>query len=63
MKCPVCDGEGVLPESYRHLRDEKEMKREMAKVLDEHGFSLRQIAKALGYKSHRSVVLALEDEK
>lgn len=32
----------------------------MAKVLREHGYSIRQIADFLGYKSPRSVCLALE---
>ena len=33
----------------------------MAKVLRKNGYSIRQIANFLGWKSPRSVVLALDD--
>ena len=58
--CPVCEGSGRLPEPYRDACDELQERREMARTLREAGYSLRQIMRALGYKSPRSVVLALE---
>ncbi len=60
MKCPVCKGKGHLPEPRKVERDRTKERYEMAKVLRANGYSIRQIADFLGYKSPRSVVVALE---
>jgi len=60
MKCPVCKGKGSLPEPRKIERDRTHERREMAKVLRANGYSIRQIADFLGWKSPRSVVVALE---
>jgi hypothetical protein len=59
-QCPICEGKGVIEAPYQNARDECQERREMARTLREAGYSIRQIARALGYKSPRSVVLALE---
>lgn len=60
MKCPVCKGKGELPEPRQVLRDRTRERRDMARVLRANGYSIRQIADFLGWKSPRSVVVALE---
>jgi hypothetical protein len=60
MKCPVCKGKGELPEPRKVARDRTRERYEMAKVLRANGYSIRQIADFLGWKSPRSVVVALE---
>jgi ribosomal protein L15E len=60
MKCPVCKGKGHLPEPRKIERDRAQERYAMAKVLRANGYSIRQIADFLGYKSPRSVVVALE---
>ena len=62
MKCPICKGKGELPEPRQVGRDRAKEKREMARVLRANGYSIRQIADFIGYKSPRSVVLALNHE-
>jgi hypothetical protein len=61
MRCPVCKGKGELPEPRQAGRDRSKERRDMAKVLRKNGYSIRQIANFLGWKSPRSVVLALDD--
>ena len=58
--CPVCKGSGHLSISRRVTRDRTKERRAMAKVLRANGYSIRQIADLLGWKSPRSVQLALE---
>lgn len=60
MKCPVCKGKGCLPEPRKVQRDRTKERRDMAKVLRANGYSIRQIQEFLGWKSPRSVVIALE---
>ena len=60
-KCPICEGSGFV-EDPRHARiDVFQVKKEMAIKLHGKGFSLRQIQKALGYKSVRSVHLIIKE--
>lgn len=56
MKCPLCKGKGeiALPPAVN-----KAKRREQARILRKAGLSLTVIMKALGYKSPRSVVLAV----
>ena len=58
--CPVCNGTGefVLPKKMEI--DSAEVKSKMALGLLEKGYSYRQIQKALGYKSVRSISYIIE---
>lgn len=51
-----------MPEPYFNAKDKTQERREMALTLREAGYSIRQIMRALGYKSPRSVVLALRKQ-
>lgn len=54
IKCPVCKGDGIIKKSQKKYSDKK-LKRECANILREHGYSIREIMKLLGYKSPRAV--------
>jgi hypothetical protein len=58
--CPICKGHGKLDYPAHMVIDEAAVKKEMALKLHEKGFSYRQIMKALGYKSTRSISLLLK---
>lgn len=61
MKCPVCMGKGFIKEiPAGDKRYSDQMKHRMARILHEKGFSYRQIMKFTGYKSTRSISLALK---
>ena len=60
VKCPICKGKGELPEPRQVARDRDAERRKMARTLRENGYSLRQIQEFCGWKSVRSVVLAVE---
>jgi hypothetical protein len=57
--CPVCKGTGCLPDPLVTVNN-TQRKHQMVKVLYENGFSYREIAKHLGYKSVNSVSLILK---
>jgi hypothetical protein len=59
-KCPICNGTGKVEDPKHMDVDVIQVKKEMALKLHEKGFSLRQIQKALGYKSVRSVHLMIK---
>ena len=59
-KCIVCRGTGALPLPFARLKDGTELKKRMAVVLVKNGFSYRQVAKFLGWKSPRSVSVAMQ---
>jgi hypothetical protein len=59
-ECPICKGSGKLEYPAHMAIDEIAVKKEMALKLHGKGFSLRQIQKALGYKSVRSVSVLLK---
>jgi hypothetical protein len=54
IKCPMCDGCGEIhaPEFKHKLMIEK---RQTALRMREEGYSFREIMRAMGYKSMRSV--------
>jgi len=58
-QCPVCKGKGTLPVPRSRDRDLSRERSDMAKVLKDAGYSYRQIGGFLGYKSPRSVQLAV----
>jgi len=59
--CPICGGTGKIEDPRILDVDRVEVKREIVHKLHEKGHSLRQIQRALGYKSVRSVYLILKD--
>lgn len=60
-KCPACKGTGELEVLPRHIEDNQHgMKQLVAETLISKGYSFRQVAKILGYKSPRSVQYLLE---
>lgn len=52
--CPVCKGRGELPHPY-NLNDVV-IKKEASKLLVDAGFSYREVARLIGYKSAASVM-------
>lgn len=57
MKCPCCKGTGELDENAALL--DRARRREIARIMREKGHTLTYIMNSLGYKSPRSVVLAI----
>jgi hypothetical protein len=60
VKCICCNGTGTMDEPNHKEVDMIEVKKEMALKLHSKGYSYRQIMKALGYKSTRSISLLLK---
>lgn len=56
-KCPLCSGTGKV-EKIIPIDDA----RTFAKKLREHGYSWRQIADAMGYKSHNAAKYLVESK-
>jgi hypothetical protein len=54
-KCPVCKGSGEFEYPIHKEADVTEVNREIAVRLTSQGYSRRQVMRALGYKSVRSV--------
>lgn len=59
-KCPVCKGTGEFEYPKHQEADKTDINQRIAKDLTEKGYSRRQVARALGYKSVRSVQYLLE---
>jgi transposase len=60
VKCICCNGTGTMSEPNHKEVDMIEVKKDMAVKLHAKGYSYRQIMKALGYKSTRSISLLLK---
>lgn len=60
--CPICKGTGKIEIPARLPVDGYEIKKRIARELHEKGYSVRQIMRALGYKSPRSIQLMLKEE-
>lgn len=60
--CPICGGTGKIePPKHKDIDSVVlDTKRDMAKKLIDKGYSYRQIQKALGYKSVRSISYLLK---
>lgn len=59
-ECPVCRGVGEIEAPYIEKTDKTEANSQIVKTLHESGYSFRQIQKALGFKSVRSVQYLLK---
>lgn len=57
VKCPVCAGIGFI--EFKSNPSITDMKRIAAKQLHRKGFTMRQIQKALGYKSVSTIKFLL----
>ncbi len=51
IKCPACKGKGELI-NPKHIKIDL---KKVVRILKDNGYSIRQIALILGYKSHGSV--------
>ena len=60
MTCPHCKGDGRVLNGKRNLLEDHKY---MTIMLRAEGFSIREIAKKLGYKSHYVIQKFLEDKK
>lgn len=60
-KCPVCSGVGKIPVP-RSEKSKVEQKHDMARTLVKAGYSFREVAEFLGYKSSASVTHALKQK-
>lgn len=65
IKCPICRGTGKI--EFGKLQSKKKewvmVKKDMCKTLVKDGFSYRQVAKLLGFKSPASVVFIINNRK
>lgn len=59
MKCSKCNGTGT----YKTKDEIRAEKRAIAVDLNRRGYSIRQIARKMGYASQRSIQILLEDKK
>lgn len=60
-ECPVCHGRGKLPAPHLARETDAQRKIAWAKALRNAGYSMRQIAFFVGWKSVNSVTKALKD--
>ena len=59
-KCPVCKGTGEIHGPNESIRDRQKRRSEIANKLRDTGYSIREIAALMGYKSPNSVFILLE---
>lgn len=62
INCPMCNGEGKIEQPHFKQKIMKE-KYQTAIRMHKEGYSIREIAKAMGYKSPRSVHKLLKENK
>lgn len=60
--CPICNGTGEYEQPHKMSIDMAEVKGRIARELHGKGYSIRQIMKALGYKSPRSIQLFIQNQ-
>ena len=56
-RCPICNGAGRIPDPKATKRSERNVR--AAALLNEAGYSLREISSLLGYKSSRSAAVLI----
>ena len=65
INCPICKGTGKI--EFGKLQSKKKewvmIKKKMCKTLVKNGFTYRQVAKLLGFKSPASVVFIINGKK
>lgn len=59
-KCPMCNGTGKTDPPKHREADMVEINKKIAKELIGKGYSYRQVQRALGYKSVRSIQYLLQ---
>lgn len=59
-KCPICKGSGELDPPHIEKKDQTIANAQIVKTLRDAGYSFRQIQKAMGFESVRSVQYLLE---
>lgn len=62
MKCPVCKGNGNIPEPHT-FNTLPQLKKKAAHLLRHNGYGIREIQRLLGYKSPRSITKILEPKQ
>ena len=60
LKCPVCKGSGEVPPPSEKIKERQRRRAEVANKLRDKGYSIREIAALMGYKSPNSVFILLE---
>jgi nanoRNase/pAp phosphatase (c-di-AMP/oligoRNAs hydrolase) len=60
-KCPICNGAGSIPDPKATKRSQRNVR--AAALLNEAGYSLREISSLLGYKSSRSAAVLISKAK
>lgn len=60
-KCPICKGKGVIDAPALRNKEMK-AKKDIAKILQREGYSMREIMRLMNYKSTRSVTYLLESK-
>lgn len=60
--CPVCKGKGEIAQPRTTLKEQDDinLKHDMAKTLVDAGYSYREVAKFLNYKSPSTVGFAIK---
>ena len=61
QRCPICKGSGAITRILDETEEQKKRRKEIASILREDGFTLREIAALMGYKAHSQVYKLLED--
>lgn len=56
MKCPVCKGKGIIRKPKKQMSG---IRKDMALVLHKYGYTFREIADAVGWKSRQSAQQAI----
>lgn len=63
-ECFLCKGKGKIPTHKVLTKNEKrEMRAEASRLLVANGYSFRETAKLLGYKSPQSITKAMNQKK
>jgi len=61
--CPVCGGSGAFELPINIQKNDLEIKKYLVKMLVKKGYGVRQIQRALNYRSPRSISLIIKELK
>jgi hypothetical protein len=59
IDCPICKGLGKMPRPHQTTKPDRARKAAMCKAMAKAGYSYREMAAFLGYKSKRSISVLL----